>query len=274
MVYAVFSNPPSIGDSAPMTRRRDHGFALLVVLWTLALLALLGSHVTATARNATARASAIRAGAEAQVAAEGLVRQAIFRLLDSSPRRWTADSRPHEAHRDGRREVVTIEDHAGRINPNATPPALMAALLKQVGVADPAAAGLAQSIAEWRSYGSAQAYAAAGLSWAPPREPFATINEMALVRGMTPEVLDRLRPHITVYTDGRVDLGKASALVGQLLLSVGDSRPPPPQESTILIAEISALATVPGGRAFRRVVVRVDPSEDETADAFHVLAWD
>ena len=74
-----------------MTARRSRGFALLIVLWTVTLLALLGSHITGAARRAASISTLLHDAAQAEALADGLVNEAIFHLLDPSPRGWKAD---------------------------------------------------------------------------------------------------------------------------------------------------------------------------------------
>ncbi|KIH75831.1 general secretion pathway protein K [Geoalkalibacter ferrihydriticus] len=40
--------------------------------------------------------------------------------------------------------------------------------------------------------------------------PLVSLDELALVRGFTPEIVDRLRPHVTIYGNLRVNLNTAS----------------------------------------------------------------
>ena len=49
----------------------DEGFALLLVLWTMALLSLFASQVTAAGRAETKLANALRSGAQLRDAADG-----------------------------------------------------------------------------------------------------------------------------------------------------------------------------------------------------------
>jgi general secretion pathway protein K len=44
-------------------------------------------------------------------------------------------------------------------------------------------------------------------------KPFQSVDEMLLVKGVTPEVFDRLRDYVTVYSDGKVNINYASKLV-------------------------------------------------------------
>ncbi len=47
--------------------------------------------------------------------------------------------------------------------------------------------------------------------------PFESLDELMLVKGMTPQILDKIRPYLTVYGSGRVNLNTAPPLVLQVL---------------------------------------------------------
>jgi general secretion pathway protein K len=256
---------------------RQRGFALLLVLWTMALLALLGGHLVAAARSATGQSMALRAAAEAETEADGLIEEAIFRLLAQGPGHWLADgvARPVRlAH--GAAEVM-IQNHAGRINPSSAAPELLRALLRGVGVDQQQAGRLAGAIVAWHIIGggaaSAAPYAAAGLPYGPPGQPFQSIDELGLVFGMTPDLLARLAPHLSVHTDGRVDLAWADPLVAQAVQQAGGGAAVggAADEEAALVAEITVRVALPGARASRRAVVRIDRTEDDPAQLWQVL---
>jgi len=214
-----------------MTRSdvRQRGFALLIVLWTLALLALLGMQLLTTSRQDTQVARNLLDAATLEAAANGAVQQAIFSLLDSSSRRWSPDGLLHPV-RFGRAVVgVRIEDEAGKVNPSIASAGLLQALLQQVGADAVTAAAVAASIVEWRlasgtpggSNAVAARYAAAGRDYAPSGGPFANVGDLGAVIGMTPELLARLRPHLTVFTDSDPGATTRDPVVAQALAAVG-----------------------------------------------------
>jgi general secretion pathway protein K len=209
---------------------RQRGFALLIVLWSLALLALLGTQLLATSRQDTQLARNLFDTAVLEAAANGAAQHAIFSVLDSSSRRWNPDGAVHTV-RLGRAEVaVQVEDEADKVNPNVASVELLQALLLQVG-ADPAtAATVAASIVEWRLASSvpgrpspiAARYAAAGRDYAPSGTPFISLDELGDVLGMTPHLLARLRPHLTVAsTDADPNAATHDVAVAQALAAVG-----------------------------------------------------
>jgi general secretion pathway protein K len=96
-----------------MTRQR--GFALLIVLWTMGLLALLVAQFTATGRGEVQMAANLRANAVTEAAADGAVHEAILRLLQD---KWSPDGRLR-AIRVGTADVeVRIKDEEWKVNPN------------------------------------------------------------------------------------------------------------------------------------------------------------
>ena len=111
----------------------QRGFALLIVLWTLGLLALLGTQLLATARQDTQLARNLVDAAELEAAANGAVQQAIFANLDTSNKHWDADSITRVI-RVGRVPVaVQLDDEAEKVNPNIASVALLQALMTALG---------------------------------------------------------------------------------------------------------------------------------------------
>jgi general secretion pathway protein K len=208
----------------------QRGFALLIVLWTLALLALLGSQLLVTTRQDALRARNQFAAAEVAAAADGAVQRAIFALSDTSGRGWQADGVWHVLAIDGVGVAIRIEDEAGKVNPNLASVPLLQALLIEVGSDAATAARLAASIAEWRGatdlprpMGDAELrYRASGLAYAPSGAPFEHLDELAAVLGMTPELLVRLKPHLTLFSDTDADPASRDPIVARALLAAGE----------------------------------------------------
>src|SRR6202011_359383 len=70
---------PDAGRSLSVIKTRDaRGFVLLIVLWSVGLLALLGAQLTATARVQLRMAMVARDTAIVEAAADGAIRQAMF----------------------------------------------------------------------------------------------------------------------------------------------------------------------------------------------------
>jgi general secretion pathway protein K len=208
---------------------RQRGFALLVVLWTLALLALLGTHLLAAGRQDTQLARNLLDGAVLEAAANGAAQQAVFGVLDGYSRHWDPDYSVHTVQLGRAIVAVRVEDETDKVNPNIASPRLLQALLLQVGANPDTAAAVAASIVEWRQAGGAAArpspavarYAAAGRDYAPSGAPFGSPDELGGVLGMTADLLARLRPHLTVFTDGDPTLATQDPIVAPALAAAG-----------------------------------------------------
>lgn len=250
--------PPGHGDAG-----RERGFALLLVLWTMVLLALLGTRLAASARTEAALAANVRDAALTQAAADGAVQEAAFHLLEPPPRQWPVDGAPHVLALPGVVVDLRVTAEEGKVNPNLASPELLAALLREAG-ADTATAGRAAAgIAAWRFPGAdrdpatIRAYRAAGLDYLPSGQPFRTTAELGGVLGMTPALLARLSPFLSVHTTSDPDLAQAAPTVLAALRATGAARPAPEPRVPTLVA-VTAVAAGPNGTRFtRRAVLRL-----------------
>ncbi len=252
-----------------MLKRRsdERGFALLIVLWSIGLLALLGTQVLANGRLGTRLASNIRSSAELEAAADAGLHEAIFRLLDRSNQGWRADgSWRRVGSRSGEVEVL-LESLDGKINPNFALVNLLSALFRQVGVHRDEAFRLATNIQEWRVPGrwprtlqvKAEEYRAAGRDYGPPGAPFRSVDELRLVLGMTPEIFEKVRPHLSVHTVDDPDRGIAHPVVQRAMVEAAGPRaydsPGHGQDHAVAVTAVASGAD--GGRFVRRAVVAV-----------------
>jgi general secretion pathway protein K len=271
--------------ASPATCRQSGGFALIVVLWVLVLIAFIVAHLTATGRTEMRIASNLTANAVAQAAADGAIFEAIFNLSDPRPeQRWPVDGTAHAVAIGNSRVMVQLEDEAYWINPSTASPPLLEALLRVTG-SDPASAHeLAIAISEW--VGSASAarpqqlllgqYRAAGLDYGPPGGPIESLGELGSVIGMTPTVLASIRPHLTLFgppepspmTTDPIVAAALALLAPQAGAATPLANQPPPD---LLTVRITALASGPGNaRVHRTAVVRVGPALPR---GYSVLAW-
>ena len=132
-------------SSTPAVPRQNGGFALIIVLWALVLIAFIIAHVTATGRTEIRIATNIVANAVAQAAADGAIFDAIFNLSDpQSEQRWPVDGTVRDLVIVDSRVRVRLEDEGWWINPNSASPALLEALLHATG-SEP------ESAVAWRS---------------------------------------------------------------------------------------------------------------------------
>ena len=267
------------------TCRQSCGFALIIVLWTLVLIAFIVAQLTSSGRTEVRIAGNLAADAVADAADDGAIFAAIFNLSDPNPaQRWPLDGAVHELTIGNSRVMVRLEDEAGRINPNLASPALLEALLRVTGSDPETARRLAGTIGEW--VGSAPVarpqnavladYSAAGLDYGPPSAPIETLDELGRVIGMTPVVLAAIRPHLTLFGPPEPNLASADPVVAAALAQASPASQAPPIASNqppldLITVRIEASAVGPSNaRVSKTAIVRVGAM---LPGGYAVLAW-
>lgn len=230
----------------------EGGVALLLVLWVTLLLTVIAAGFAASVRVEGAAAVNARGEAEAHALAMAGFQQALAELLEAwdynaltgdgqaalirlagGERRQEQPTRPPSplVQRDGALTGGTfryrVVDEERKINVNLASRDILIRLLDTVGV--PGGSGrdtIADSILDWidpdpfhRLNGAEDDYYQ-GLS--PPYRakngPLDSIEELRLIRGITPEIYGLLAPHLTVWGSGQVNLNTASEAVLQVML--------------------------------------------------------
>jgi general secretion pathway protein K len=211
-------------------QQRQRGVALLIVLWVLALLAVLLGGFVLLARTEQLEARHLADGAKARYAAEAGLSRAVYELMRPNPEtRWVADGRPYKIKFEETEVEVRIHDEGGKVDINAADELTLKALFELAGVELDQATRLTDAVLDWRDpddlvrpNGAEKAdYEAAGLSYGPSNTGFATVGELQQVLGMDYELFRKLRPFITVYSrSGRPNFGLAPTALLQLLPGV------------------------------------------------------
>ncbi len=274
-----------------------NGFALILVLWILVLLAAIGVVLLANARSETAIAHNVVAAASAEALADAGIAHAGFNLSDpGSPDGWEADGGKHQLSLPGGLVTISVQDETWKINPNHASDRLLAALFETCGADGRRAKALGAAVADWVSPGETptpsgaklKQYQAAGLDYGPPGEPFASLDELRFVLGMTPEILSKVRPYLTLYTTSdQPDPRHAPVLVRRALAlaaqdpddAAGTAPPPEPgpaQDAEKANAEriVSVRVTAKsrnGGLFVRQAVLRLTT---ENKKGYRVLEWE
>ena len=263
-------------------RRAERGFALLIVLWAVALLSLLTTELTSTGRSELMVAANIRNAAMAEAAADGLIYQTIVRLMSDTAAERGVDGLARSMLVPAGRATVRVTSLAGKVNPNTASEDLLNALLQEVGVAPARATNLAAAIADWRTPGrqarphgaKTPQYQQAGLAYTPPGNPFETVDELGLVLGMTPDVLARLRPHLTVFYPGETAAADPVVVAAlKLAQQLDDAVPLEGTEPDSVYAEITVALAAPDGAAATRTAI-VLAGHNHLRGRYRVLRWD
>ncbi len=192
----------------PPPRASQRGVALLLVLWACTLLAILLGGYAAMAHTEGLQARYQFAQTQAHYAAEAGLMRAIYGLQDPRiKQRWIGDGRPYTFKYDQATVVVHATDESGKVDLNTGMPEALQGLFRAAGLPPDEASQLADRVVDWRSTpgltneadSQRAAYAAAGRDYGPRHGPFATIEEVQMVLGMTPVLYRQIAPVLTIW---------------------------------------------------------------------------
>jgi general secretion pathway protein K len=189
--------------------RRQAGIAFVVVLWVLALLAILLGSFALLARTEHLQARHLFDSTQALYAAEAGVNRAIYELMQPDPQaRWLPDGRSYAFGFEGAEVDVRITDESGKIDLNAADAQTLDLLFQSLGVDPAESAQLGDAIIDWRdpddllmpNGAEDPEYEAAGLAYGAADAPFTTVSELQQVLGMNYDLFKAVEPAVTVYT--------------------------------------------------------------------------
>lgn len=284
---------------------RQHGIALITVIWMLAFLTVLAAGVTVVARSDIQLARNVKGMTQARSEAEGGIYYAVTRLIDASGTKWIGNGSTYRVPGPGMKVEVTVQDEAGRIDINVADADLLRSLFIAGGADAELADECADAVMDWRDEDQLRRthgaewddYVEAGVSYVPRNGKFLSIDELQMVLPVTREIFQLIRPALTIYNGGK---GVNPALApGIAMLAISNSGPDSvaeymanreaspgrmvtagmPQVNRRFVAavggkvfQISALATTDSGlSASVTAVVRLQTTD--TQKPFMILDW-
>jgi general secretion pathway protein K len=292
------NNMPSF-KSLPHHKPAD-GFILVAVLWILGALATLAAIYALYVHETVF----VFVGHDERLQAQGLalagVELAVYQLTAIPEAR---PSRGKFSFRLGNAEVtVDFRSENARIDLNLASKQLLAGLFIGFGAQREVAEGYADRILAWRTPltsgttdSEAALYRTGGRNFGPRHAPFQHVNELALVLGLPPALIDRALPYLTVYSgQAEVNVLNAApevlaALPGmtpeRLHIMLGLRAGAPQDVLTAQLGIAAQYATAQPGKSNRiSVDVRFDANRrvrseavillrDEDTEPFRVLSW-
>lgn len=282
---------------------RQCGIALVVVLWLVALLALMAVSQTAEVRTETRIIGNLVESASARAAAYAGVQLAIADLAKPlTARNMTTDGSFYALRLVDAQLRISINDESGKVDLNTAPGPLLDALLIAGGVEAERSKVLVDAILDWRDRDELRRlngaeegdYRAAGFEYGPRNGPFQSLEELALVIGIDAPLYHRVAPGITIYS-GSADVNKAVAPLTVLQALNGGNN----EESDIFLSDEDATSIavsaagparkiVNGGSVFTiyvealldsgvrerlETVVRLIPSRAKGPLRYELLRW-
>jgi general secretion pathway protein K len=190
----------------PSAQSSERGFVLVALLWILAALSALAVVFSVYLSNSARALGATDIGVPAEALASAGVELTAYRLL-------SADEKDRPAHgsfrfrMDNADVFVSFASEAARVDLNKASKEMLANLFEVLGAEPKAAAEIAGHIEGWRSKAKPNGandeealYLSAGLPYSPRQAPFAHANELSLVLGISPAMVERVLPFVTVYS--------------------------------------------------------------------------
>ena len=192
----------------------EQGFVIVAVLWILmalsALAAIFAVYLSASAQALALNDVALQTEALVSASLELTTYQLTLAGDKERPPRGSFHFRMDDAD-----VLVTFTSEAARIDLNFAPKEVLAALFAGLGASKAAATEDADRIVGWRTRpvpGAANVeealYASAG--YTPRQSLFTHVNELALVVGLPPALVERALPFVTVFS-GSPDVDTAIA---------------------------------------------------------------
>lgn len=189
------------------SRTGARGFIVIAVLWILAALSALVliymTYVTNTAVVVATSADRIQTEALATAGVELTVLQLTSLTDGMRPTGGTFNARVG-----ANRVFVTFRSEAARVDLNAAPKGLLAGLMVGLGVRPDDAAGYADRILAWRAPTERgeddpenSFYRTSGAPYIPRHAPFPAAEELWLVRGIPPAIVEGMLPFVTVFSN-------------------------------------------------------------------------
>ena len=202
------------------------GSVLVFVVWTVAVLSVMAAGLGMRGVFALGVTERLEQQLKTAYIAAGGVQYALVAMSqDQTPE----TDRPHEAwqtlnewiawqNASGYVEVGPgLADEDGQINLNTASLEVLQNLLGQVGVPEGQLQAIAAAIVDWRDADDIASPQGAEGSYYRNLEaaydakdgPFESVEELLLVRGVTPALWARLAPLVTVYGSGRLNINTA-----------------------------------------------------------------
>jgi general secretion pathway protein K len=261
------------GPVSQTARSSQRGFIIIAVLWILVALSTLATIFSVYLSNSARALGVTDIGIESEALMSASLELTVYQLLLADEK-----SRPAQGsfrfRLDDAEALVTYTSEAARVDLNHAPKEMIDGLFEVLGVEPKAAGELAERIVGWRTQPKPGAtpdaakdegalYLAAGLNYGPRGAPFAHVNELSLVLGATPAIVERALPFVTVFSKSAdVDVLLAppeviAALPGmtpEVLNNFLKQRPSLPRDQKAIAAALGPAkdaASLPDSKIFR-----------------------
>ncbi len=290
------------GPRRAVAASSEQGFVIVAVLWILVALSALATIFSVYLSNSAQALAVTDAGLQTEALVSASLELSTYQLLLASDKARPALG-SFRFRLDNAEVLVTFASEAARVDLNFASREMLANLFAVLGADEKVAGESADRIVGWRTPPKANAaneeealYGAAGLTYSPRQSFFTHVNELSLVLGVPPELVDRALPFVTVFSGSpNVDVLIAppeviAALPGMTPAALNDflkQRPLLPRDQSAIAAALGpaqANATLPRSKSFRilttlkfdngrRTLSEIVIALGEDKEPYQVLSW-
>ncbi|WP_299203945.1 type II secretion system protein GspK [uncultured Amphritea sp.] len=262
--------------------KKQHGVALLSVLWVVIILSLLAGSLVASQRYSTDTTRQWLYQAQARYAAEAAVHLTLYNLLSHQLQPGSENTEEEPPTYEGFKLYSTIYSEAGKADINQISDPLLRKIMQGL-VDDPQWADtITDRILDWRdgdelvrlNGAERRDYLQADHPFLPTNQPFKSVAELQRVMGMTTALYLKLQPLVTIYSgQNSIDMAAARPeLLEAMGITTNQTRRFFNAASSRLL-EISSQVEKPGFSGMQlSSTIALQPGN--IREPFHILAWD
>lgn len=188
----------------------EAGYAMLAAIVAIAVLSLASLALIDAGRGVAAGVVADAERARLAAAADAGLAIAVRNLsAPEQERRWGIDGRPHNLRFAGSDIVVAIEDERGKIPLNQIADEQVRAMFEALGASGALLDAQTDAFLDWRDEDDDVRPNGAEVGWyaalrrSPRNGALRSVEEMRLIRSITPDIVERIRRTATAYRNQR-----------------------------------------------------------------------
>jgi len=188
--------------------RTEGGIALLIVLWVLTILMVIVFSFSLMARTETLSIMSYKSGIAKKFLAEAGIQRGIMEIFYRDVYRnqnvelegreiWKTDGTSHDAQLGEGYYTVRITDEAGKVDINTAPALVLKNLFMNTGISGEDADIIVDSLMDWKdpddlhrlNGAESDYYQSLPTPYNAKNAKFDTVEELLLVKGVTPDIL-------------------------------------------------------------------------------------
>lgn len=179
------------------------GFALITVLWVMALIMSVIMAYNYTLGTETKLIKQSVTSAQTRSLAKGGVWIGLTSVLESpEARQWLTDGTPYLVELGQGKVTIRVQDELGKVDLNEASQGLITLTLTNIGLEKSRVTQLTQAMLDWRdiSTENAQKSHDTGLTYSAKNAAFNSVEELRLLPEMTESLYQQIVPFFTVYS--------------------------------------------------------------------------